>query len=240
MLNGHLRLSLGGTILTSRKWVRLFLRTLLWGGLSTLIISFFVKNDAYMEALQPFNAFGLLGVVLTFLGFGFIFSIISQMGFFAYLTVHQFGLGMFRRFWVPIQIGLIGFALFDLVYFRYRDVEGDPSIWPFLIAPILIFIYGWIVATIKARETNKHAFIPALFFMVVVTSVEWVPALQAGDQDYVLLMIFPLLLCNTYQILLLHRLTTLGNDQESPTESKQQPSSSNKSKKPKKKKGKRK
>ncbi|MFC0525752.1 KinB-signaling pathway activation protein [Pontibacillus salicampi] len=216
--------------MTSRKWVRLFLMTLLWGGVTTLIVSFFVKNDAYMEALQPFNAFGLLGVVLTFLGFGFIFSIISQMGFFAYLTVHQFGLGVFKQSWTLIQIGLIVFALFDLVYFRYRNAAEDASIWPFFLAPVLLLLFSLIVARKKAKETNEKAFIPALFFMVVVTSVEWVPALRVADQDWTTLMIFPLLLCNTYQVLLLHRINPPASTQA------QQPSSKGSATKNKKKK----
>ena len=50
---------------------------------------------------------------------------------------------------------------------------------------------------------------PALFFMVVVTILEWVPALRINDTDWLYLMVIPLLLCNAYQLLILHRL--IGN-----------------------------
>ena len=43
--------------------------------------------------------------------------------------------------------------------------------------------------------------------MVLVTTIEWVPALRTQGHDYVLLMIIPLLACNIYQVLLLHGLT---------------------------------
>ncbi|KGX84376.1 KinB-signaling pathway activation protein [Pontibacillus litoralis] len=194
--------------MTSRNWVKLFFNTLLLGGVVTLIVSFFVKSDAYMMALQPFNAFELLGVMLTFLGFGFIFSVISQMGFFAYLTVHRFGLGIFKSYWIPIQIGLILFAVFDLVYFPYQKAAEEASIWPYILTATIITICSVAVAYVKAQQTNQKAFIPALFFMIVVTAIEWVPAINVSDVDYTLLMIFPLFACNAYQLLLLHKLNS--------------------------------
>ncbi|KHE71707.1 KinB-signaling pathway activation protein [Halobacillus sp. BBL2006] len=198
--------------MNSRKWVRLFLTTLFLGGVLTLVTSFILKHESYANVLQPFQLFELIGLLLFFAGFGFIFSIISQMGFFAYLTVNQFGKGVFRSLWIPVQLFLLAFTLFDLVYFRYQAAEGA-SLWPFILTALGLFILSLLVAWIKAKETNNHAFIPALFFMVVVTTVEWVPALRADGNDYVWLMIIPLFACNAYQLLLLHRLT---NDQKQP------------------------
>ncbi|MGN8647765.1 KinB-signaling pathway activation protein [Gracilibacillus sp. HCP3S3_G5_1] len=190
----------------SRNVVRLFFSTLLLGGFSTLIVSFFVKAGVYAENLNPFDWFEILGLLIFFIGMGFVFSLISQMGFFAYLTVNQFALGVFRGYWPTVQVVIIAFALFDLVYFRYRSVE-DGTITPFLLTAIALFVYSWIIAGIKAKETNRKAFIPALFFMVVITSIEWVPGLRTQNGDYAWLMIVPLILCNTYQLLILHRLT---------------------------------
>lgn len=201
---------LGGTSVNSRKWVRLFLTTLLLGGVLTLVTSFIFKQQSYADVLQPFQMFELIGLLLFFSGLGFIFSVISQMGFFAYLTVNQFGKGLFRSFWVPVQWFLIAFTLFDLIYFRYRASE-DSTIWPFIVTALGLLALSLGVAYIKAKETNNHAFVPALFFMVVVTTVEWVPALRAEGSDYVWLMIIPLFACNAYQLLLLHR---LNNEQE--------------------------
>ncbi|UOR10573.1 KinB-signaling pathway activation protein [Halobacillus amylolyticus] len=193
--------------MTSRKWVRMFLTTLLIGGVLTLLTSFILKSESYTRVLQPFQLFELVGVLLFFLGFGLIFSVISQMGFFAYLTVNQFGLGVFRRMWPSIQLFLVAFTLFDLVYFRYRAAEGA-AVWPFLWTAIGLLAISLAVARVKSKETNSKAFVPALFFMVVVTTVEWVPALRAGGSDYVWLMIIPLIACNAYQLLLLHRITS--------------------------------
>ncbi|MGP4063024.1 KinB-signaling pathway activation protein [Halobacillus sp. H74] len=192
--------------MNSRKWVRLFLTTLLIGGVITLVTSFIFKFDSYAEVFQPFQLFELVGLLLFFSGLGFIFSIISQMGFFAYLTLNQFGKGIFRSFWFPVQLFLIAFTLFDLVYFRYAAAE-DSSVWPFLWTALVFLILCAIVSYVKAKETNMKAFIPAMFFMVVVTTIEWVPALRAQGSDYVWLMIIPLFICNAYQLILLHRLT---------------------------------
>jgi KinB signaling pathway activation protein len=74
-----------------------------------------------------------------------------------------------------------------------------------LIAAV-IFLAGAIVAYIKSKETNKQAFIPALFFMIVVTIIEWIPALRVNDRDWLYLMAVPLFICNAYQLLTLHRL----------------------------------
>ncbi|UOQ49378.1 KinB-signaling pathway activation protein [Gracilibacillus caseinilyticus] len=190
----------------SRDVVRLFFSTLLLGGVSTLLVSFFVKSSVYAEYLNPFNWFEILGLLVFFVTLGFVFSLISQMGFFAYLTVNQFALGIFRSYWPTIQIGLIIFALFDLVYFRYQRMENG-SIIIFILTAVALLIFSLIVARRKAKETNKRAFIPALFFMIVITSIEWVPGLRTNNGDYAWLMIIPLILCNTYQLLILHRLT---------------------------------
>ncbi|WP_026907652.1 KinB-signaling pathway activation protein [Paucisalibacillus globulus] len=201
--------------MNSRKVVNLFLKTLAIGGLVGLIVSFFVNvNGSYTENLDPFNFFGLIGVMLFFIGHGLLYSAVSQTGFFAYLYVHRLGLSIFRSFWPIVQIVLIAFVVFDLIYFPYKNSEGDVSILWFILAAAALVIYGWIIAKIKAKETKKHAFIPALFFMVAITVVEWVPALRIGliGSDFSLIMIITLLACNTYQLLILHRLNDSSNN----------------------------
>ena len=201
--------------MNSRKVVNLFLKTLAIGGLVGLVVSFFVNvNGSYTENLDPFNFFGLIGVMLFFIGHGLLYSAVSQTGFFAYLYVHRLGLSIFRSFWPIVQIVLIAFVVFDLIYFPYKNSEGDVSILWFILAAAALVIYGWIIAKIKAKETKKHAFIPALFFMVAITVVEWVPALRIGliGSDFSLIMIITLLACNTYQLLILHRLNDSSNN----------------------------
>jgi KinB signaling pathway activation protein len=195
--------------LNSRKVVNLFFKTLGLGGLVGLVVSFFVNvNGAYTENLQPFNLMGLIGVIIFFIGHGLLYSAVSQTGFFAYLYVNRLGLSIFRSFWPWVQYLLIAFVVFDLIYFPYKRAEGEVSLIWFVLAAAALVVYGWIVAKIKAKETKEYAFVPAFFFMVVFTVLEWVPALRIGliGTDFSLIMVITLLACNTYQLLILHRL----------------------------------
>ncbi|MFY0167143.1 KinB signaling pathway activation protein KbaA [Bacillus anthracis] len=195
--------------MNSRKWVRLFFTTLFLGGISTVIIGFVLEWDKYAKFFQNFDGKEILVVSFWLMGVGFIFSVISQMGFFAYLTIHRFGLGMFRSssLWNIVQLFFIAFVLFDFVYLRSVLIaNGEVSLGNNILVAGVLFMFGAIVAYIKSKETNKKAFVPALFFMVVVTILEWVPALRINDTDWLYLMVIPLLLCNAYQLLILHRL----------------------------------
>ncbi|MDY0407238.1 KinB-signaling pathway activation protein [Virgibacillus sp. 179-BFC.A HS] len=171
-----------------------------------------MEADQYAKVLQPFDGMELLGLVIFFIGLGLVFAAVSETGFFAYLFINRFGAGLFRSFWPTVQILLIAFVLFDLVYFPYISNKNS-SLWVHILIAAVILVYGIIIAKIKANETNKHAFIPALFLMVVMTVLEWVPGLRtsgASSNDYKWLMIIPLLVCNTYQLLILHRLNKKG------------------------------
>ncbi|MDA2782851.1 KinB signaling pathway activation protein KbaA [Bacillus cereus group sp. Bc002] len=195
--------------MNSRKWVRLFFTTLFLGGVSTVIIGFVLEWDKYAKFFQNFDGKEILAVSFWLMGVGFIFSVISQMGFFAYLTIHRFGLGMFRSssLWNIVQLFFIALVLFDFVYLRSVLIaNGEVSLGNNILVAGVLFMFGAIVAYIKSKETNKKAFVPALFFMVVVTILEWVPALRINDTDWLYLMVIPLLLCNAYQLLILHRL----------------------------------
>ncbi|MEB8691101.1 KinB signaling pathway activation protein KbaA [Bacillus cereus] len=195
--------------MNSRKWIRLFLTTLFLGGISTVIIGFVLEWDKYNKFFQNFDGKEILAVSFWLMGVGFIFSVISQMGFFAYLTIHRFGLGMFRSssLWNAVQLFFIAFVLFDFVYLRSVLIaNGEVSLGNNILVAGILFVFGAIVAYVKSKETNKKAFVPALFFMVVVTILEWVPALRINDTDWLYLMVIPLLLCNAYQLLVLHRL----------------------------------
>ncbi|WP_078433560.1 KinB-signaling pathway activation protein [Metabacillus halosaccharovorans] len=196
--------------MNSRNWVRLFLSTLLVGGLTTGVIGFLLKWADYKDLFLNFEIIEILSVLFWLFGVGLIFSVISQMGFFAYLTVHRFGLGIFKSasLWNFAQIILILFVLFDLAYFRFQLFanEGDTFISYILLA-LYVLIVGLIVAFIKRKDTNKGAFIPALFFMIVVTVIEWFPALRVNQEDWLLLMLIPLQVCNAYQLIMLPRFT---------------------------------
>ncbi|WP_080849009.1 KinB-signaling pathway activation protein [Cytobacillus gottheilii] len=195
--------------MTSRLWVKLFLSTLLLGGVVTSITGFIVRWDEFSSIFMPFDFLEVLSVLFWLFGVGLIFSIISQMGFFAYLTIHRFGLGIFKshKLWNGVQVVLIVFVLFDLVYFRYNAFaeEGD-SLLPYIGLAGMLLAAGLIAAFLKVRISSKETFIPALFFMIVVTSIEWVPILRVNEHSWVWLMIFPLLICNAYQLLILQKI----------------------------------
>lgn len=190
----------------SRNIVHLFFKTLALGGLIGLITSFFLNSSIYAANLSPFNFMELLGLVLFYIGFGLLSAVVSQTGFFAYLFIHRFGLNTFRTFWPTVQVLLIAFVLFDLIYFPYKAYDGKVSLLWFILMSAALFGIAWMVARQKAKETNRSAFIPAMFLMIVITTVEWVPGLQSEGIDYAVLMIFTLLVCNTYQLFALHRL----------------------------------
>lgn len=193
--------------MNTRKLVGLFFKTLFIGGIVCLFTSFFVKRAEYFNALNPLDLMDMLGLIIFFLGLGFVFSVISQAGFFAYLFINRFGLGLFRSFWPTVQWLLIAFVVFDLVYLPYKAAKGAIPLYQLILMSLALLVYGIIIARIKAKQTHPRAFVPALFLMVVMTAIEWVPGLQASGTDYAWLMITSLLACNTYQLLILHHLT---------------------------------
>ncbi|MFE8703886.1 KinB-signaling pathway activation protein [Cytobacillus sp. FJAT-54145] len=195
--------------MNSRNLVRLFMSTLLVGGLTTGIVGFIVRWEEFQPVFSSFDILEILSILFWLVGVGFIFSIISQMGFFAYLTIHRFGLGIFKsaKLWNAVQIVLILFVLFDLIYLRYVTfAQENETVLSYVTIAIFIALFGLVVAYFKAKQTNKEAFIPALFFMIVVTVIEWVPVLRVNEEGWLYLMLFPLLVCNAYQLLILHKL----------------------------------
>src|SRR5699024_9816487 len=108
-----------------------------------------------------------------------------QTGFFAYLFIHRYGQSIFRSFWSTVQVLLILFALFDLVYFTSDKL----SLGFKLVFTATILIVGLIIAIFKVKETNKVAFIPALFFMIVISSLELAVVLRSADVSSLVLML---------------------------------------------------
>ncbi|WP_059105476.1 KinB-signaling pathway activation protein [Shouchella shacheensis] len=192
--------------MNSRKVVFLFWTSLLIGSVSGAIVGFAVDYDVYIG--DDFANF-ILGIIWL-LGLSAAFSLVAQMGFFAYLFVHRFGLGLAKThtLWNRIQLVIIAFVFFDLVYFRYLAFGGgENSFFGYLLTPTLLLLYSLIIAYFKAKDTNRGAFVPALFFMFVITTIEWVPALTVNDQKWLWIYLAPLLSANTWQLLVLHRLT---------------------------------
>lgn len=65
----------------SRKWVRLFLTTLLIGGIATAAVGIVLNWKEFGHLLVRFEVIEFLAVLLWHVGVGFIFSVISQAGF---------------------------------------------------------------------------------------------------------------------------------------------------------------
>lgn len=192
----------------------MFIRTLFIGGVVGLLTSFIVKSADYGAILNPFDFMELVGLLLFFTGFGLVFAVVSMTGFFAYLFIHRYGQGFFRSYWPTVQLLLIIFVIFDLIYFPYKGADGTIPLITFVLMTIYIVFVGLVVARVKVKQTNQTAFIPTLFVMIVITALEWSLVLRTSDLDYMLLTIMPLLATNAYQILILHEVTKMDEAQK--------------------------
>lgn len=190
----------------ARYVVRLFFSTLLIGGIVAGFVGYIVRWEEFQPYFSNFQILNILSTWFWLFGVGLIFSVISQMGFFAYLTIHRIGLSIFRTYqlWNSVQIILIIITLIDLVYLRYQAF-GE-SVTSYILFAGIIFVVGVIVAFIKAKLTNKGAFVPALFFMITITAIELIPVLTVNERSWIDFMLYPILVCNSYQLLILHKL----------------------------------
>lgn len=190
--------------------MNMFFHTLWIGGLAGLLTSFIIKGNEYLPHLSPFQGKDLLGVFLFFLGYGLVFTVVAQTGFFAYLFVHRYGESIFRTFWPTVQIVVVAFVLFDIVYLTSKEL-------PFLFRlglMLFILISGLIVAFFKVRQTNKSAFIPALFLMIVIVTLELSLVLRAADADFIILMVVPVVVATAYQLFALYHVTKFDPEHE--------------------------
>jgi len=193
---------------TIRNWVIFFFKALLIGGAVTGVLGLFIRWE---DAFAPYVASGeyteFAASFLWFVFLGMTMSVLSQMGFFAYLTVHQFGVNIFRTLtlWNWVQLLIIALVIFDLIKFRFMPLADTKSqMLLYLGLLTLLLVTGLVVAYLKAKWTKKHTFISALFFMIVITTLEWLPVLMVDEKDvdrYVTLLLFPLLAVNAYQLL---------------------------------------
>ena len=183
---------------------------MLIGGVVTGVAGIFIRWNFF----QGYLSTGEIGEFLAAFGWmillGCTMSVIAQAGFFAYLTLHQVGVGVFRTLtlWNWVQVLLIGIVLFDIIVFRFApDVESLKE-GVFYGGLFLFLVFAAIATAIKKVQlTNKkHVLVSALFFMIVVTSLEWIIALmgrQGNIDTYVALLLFPLISVNAYQLLVL-------------------------------------
>ncbi|MEK8132741.1 KinB-signaling pathway activation protein [Paenibacillus filicis] len=197
--------------MTLRKWFYLFWTTLVIGAVVGTVTGL-VMQLTDQEAVRTGKAVGF-NLVTSLLGGGTI-SVLSQMGFFAYLIVRYIFMGMIPKKWIwdYLQIIVIVIVLFDLVYLRYTGAEGAAAFAPYLTLPVAILVFGGIIAWLKVKWTNKSALIPTLFFMIAVSSIEALPSIRLDNAASTIFMMLPLLACNAWQILILQKV--LGTEKE--------------------------
>lgn len=184
-----------------RKIMWLFWTTLWIGAGAGLIIGLLIAiGDAEFRSLKPLEiGYNLLVMALA----GMMFSILSQMVFFAYMTLNYIARDMFRKpsTWVLIQLFFILTVPFEIYFFIWQD-----SLLSFILGAGAVLLVSLAVAYWKVKLTNPTAFVPTLFFMSVATLLETAIALKVNNTDAALLMAAPLLACNAWQILQLHKL----------------------------------
>lgn len=189
-----------------RKWFYLFFTTMLVGMAASVLVAIYLFFSD--ENLQNTDV-TFLGFMFANAGAGMMFSVLSQMGFFAYLTVNYIARYTIRRrpIWDTLQIIITLIVLVDLVVLPHLFLEPNSlGLAGFFILPLILLVLSVIVANWKSNLTNSSAFIPTVFFLIVATALEAVPALKENELETIIFMIVPLYCCNAWQILNLHRL----------------------------------
>jgi len=200
----------GSLLVTIKNWFKFFMMCLIIGGSTTAVASLFIRWNFFW----PFLANGEIGEFLAafvwMVVLGFTMSVIAQAGFFAYLTLHQVGVGLFKTLtlWNWVQLVLIFIVIIDMIIFLFAPDANSLTDWLFYGAMLAILIGAAIWTGLKKVKMTgkKHILISAVFFMIVITSLEWIIALMGQDDDikiYVALLLFPLISVNAYQLLML-------------------------------------
>ena len=144
--------------MTIRNWVKFFFNALLIGGFVTAVAGLIVRWAFFSDLLAAGETLQFIGALLWMVFLGFTMSVVAQMGFFAYLTVHQFGVNIFKTLtlWNWVQLLIIAVVLFDLVFFRFRLTSEDTGrslLYLTLLASLVIV--SSITAYLKAQVDEK-------------------------------------------------------------------------------------
>lgn len=189
--------------LSLRKWFYLFWTTLLIGAGGAVIAGLALQIGN--GGIQFKGTADLLLYSLILLGYGVLVSVYAQLGFFAYLILNYTGIGVFpRKAWRYIQLVLAVLALLELMFLR-TFVSGDRSVRSDLTLGLAILLTALIVSWFKMRSTNASAWVPTFFFMTAITIVEIIGVLRIGVDSATIFILVPLVACNAFQILMLHR-----------------------------------
>nr|WP_228064707.1 MULTISPECIES: KinB-signaling pathway activation protein [Mammaliicoccus] len=183
---------------------------MLIGVIVTYISSLIFGYDKVTKYLVAGEVGEFVAASIWFVVVGLLVATISQLAYFIYLFINQLGIGIFGKIWPHVQIVVTVFAIFDLVYFRFLRFGGTDQIISFIWLPIVVIIFAIITSNIKNKQSKKNLWIPSMFFMIVMTTVELIPFLRVEDTSWIYLTIFGLLLCNSYQLIMLPKYNELS------------------------------
>lgn len=193
----------GSCALSLRKWAKLFGISIAIGGIVSLAVGIVM---AYLDPDFAIpKADDWIYNMFTFLFSGLTLGAFAHMGFFAYLTLNYIALSIFKKpyLWIAFQGFVTLFVLVEVAINLYGTSFPPMTYWAL---PVLLVLASLAVSWRKVRETTKSAWVPSLFFMIVVTVLEGNPAFRSGSISSLVYMMLPLFACNTYQILQLHRI----------------------------------
>lgn len=189
--------------MTSKYLVKFYLRTLLIGVIITTIASLIIDYDSVTSLLFEGEIGGFFLNLLWILGYGLLIATVSQFAFFIYLFLNPLGMGLLGRAWPYVQLLLVIYAAFDLFYVRFVFFGDELSLFSYIWVPIVVVLVGIIVAKYKNDTTKeKNVFIPALFFMIFMTSITLLP-FSAQSTDWLFRSIFALVATNAFQLITL-------------------------------------
>ncbi|MEJ9280800.1 MULTISPECIES: KinB-signaling pathway activation protein [Ureibacillus] len=205
--------------MTIRNWIKFFSMCMLIGGVVTGVAGIIIRWNFFSSYLAAGEIVEFFAAFVWMIFLGFTMSVIAQAGFFAYLTIHQIGVGVFKTLtlWNWVQVLLMIVVVGDLIIFRFAPVAESAKDWLFY-GGLLIFLISSAIATAikKVQLTGKkHILISSLFFMIVITCLEWIIPLMGrkGNIDtYVALLLFPLIAVNAYQLLALPKYNQKSNE----------------------------
>lgn len=205
--------------MTIRNWIKFFSMCMLIGGVVTGLAGIIIRWNFFSSYLAAGEIVEFFAAFVWMIFLGFTMSVIAQAGFFAYLTIHQIGVGVFKTLtlWNWVQVLLMIVVVGDLIIFRFAPVAESAKDWLFY-GGLLIFLISSAIATAikKVQLTGKkHILISSLFFMIVITCLEWIIPLMGrkGNIDtYIALLLFPLIAVNAYQLLALPKYNQKSNE----------------------------
>lgn len=184
--------------MTSKYLVKFYFVTLLIGAVITTAISLVTEYDSVTRYLFEGQFGDFFAGFIFLIGYGLLIATVSQVVFYIYLFIHPLGMGIFRKAWPYIQLLLIMYAVFDLVYLRFRQLGTD---WAFVWIPIIIVIAGIGFAYYKNKISASNVFISSLFFMIFMTSLTLLPFISVEDTAWIYRSVFTVILTNAYQLI---------------------------------------